>query len=140
MQKMIYHSKVIVFALFICLLCSVSMNFIQYCMYFNQHNKNISIIGTYCTDETSLNGNYIVFDQDGYFCTYVQLEEISEIGHYVEIAKNQYSLSIDSTNYGYVLISDSFIYVFTVDDGIVTYHKIAEVPTFISVTPPPKYQ
>lgn len=122
----------IILILAVCLFCSVLLNVIQFSTAHDQPASAHHTVGTYCTNSMMLDGEYLVFDQEGRYCRYVQFGGIFERGTYAEDGQGQYALSSDEGEHTSVLIVDDTAYLFS-GGGLTAYPKMSDVPTFINV-------
>lgn len=127
----------IILILAVCLFCSVLLNVIQFSAAHGQSAPMHHTVGTYCTNNMMLDGEYLVLDREGMYCRYVQFGGIFERGTYAEDGQRQYALSSDEGEHTSVLIVDDTAYLFS-GGGLTAYSKISDVPTFINVEMPAK--
>lgn len=98
----------------------------------------VSITGTYIAGaEVSPDCNYLVLQADGSYVLYKQFELLEE-GCYMPEAANIYALTAQDGAARSVIYEDGAdtLYVTGLDNSIVVFSKISQMPTFINL---PKY-
>jgi len=119
---------VIVILVMVVLLCtSLTLNVVQY----NGKSASFSIKGTYCTDSDLPSGEYLVFDDNGNYFRYIQVNGVLENGTYVEAEENQFNLLSDCKESSCILLVKDGVYLFSGGNTLTFYSRVSNKLVFL---------